>query len=267
MRFARCTSLSHILLRFTPQNIRYTQTLGDILKNIFRLFMTKIVGHRGAGNYAPQNTLMSFQMAIAIGCDRVELDVRLTKDKQVIVFHDEEVSKLTNGVGFVSEMTLSELKKLDCERGEKIPTLQEAVDVCKNIIDLQIELKADGTPKLVNDLILKNNILSQVVITSFQANLLREIKQFNPNLKVGLLFKTFAVMPEIWNLAESVPLDFFAPFSGLVTKEFVDKAHSFGKSVYAYQVNKKELGDKLIAMGVDDIGTDLPKLFIKEQKA
>ncbi len=226
--------------------------------------MTKIVGHKGAAGYAPQNTLTSFQMAIAIGCDRAELDVRRTKDGQVVVFHDDEVSNLTNGVGFVSEMTLAELKKLDCEQGEKIPTLQEVIDICKDKIDLQIELKADGTPELVNDLILKNDIQDQVVITSFRDYLLKEIKQLNPNLKVGLLFKTDEVMSKIWELADGIPLDFFAPFSGLVTKEFVDKAHSFEKSVYAYRVNEKELGDKLIEMGVDDIGTDFPKLFIKE---
>ena len=226
--------------------------------------MTKIVGHKGASGYAPENTLISFRTAITIGCNRVELDVRLTKDKQVVVFHDDEVSKLTNGVGFVSEMTLAELKKLDCEQDEKIPTLQEVIDVCKDKIDLQIELKADGTPEAVNELILKNDIQDQVVITSFQDYLLKEIKQLSPNLKVGLLFKTNEVMSEIWNLVDSVPLDFLAPFSGLVTKEFVDKAHSFGKSVYAYRVNEKELGDKLIKMGVDDIGTDFPKLFIKE---
>jgi glycerophosphoryl diester phosphodiesterase len=226
--------------------------------------MINIVGHKGATGYAPENTLPSFQMAIAIGCDRAELDVRSTKDGQIVVFHDDEVSRLTNGVGLVSEMTLSELKKLDCEQGEKIPTLQEVIDVCKNKIDLQIELKADGTPELVNDIVLKNDIQDQVVITSFQDYLLKEIKQLNPNLKVGLLFKTDKVMSEIWNLMKSIPLDFFAPYSGLVTKEFVDKAHSFEKSVYAYRVNKKELGDKLNEMGVDDIGTDFPKLFIKE---
>jgi len=226
--------------------------------------MVKIVGHKGASGYAPENTLASFRAAIAIGCDRAELDVRLTKDKQVVVFHDDEVSKLTNGVGFVSEKTLVKMKELDCEQGEKIPTLQEVVDVCKNKIDLQIELKADGTPELVNDLILKNDIQNQVVITSFRDYLLKEIKKLNPNLKVGLLFRTEEVMSEIWNLIESVPLDFLAPFSGLVTKEFVDKAHSFGKSVYAYRVNEKELGDNLMTMGVDDIGTDFPKLFIKE---
>ncbi|MFH1030404.1 MAG: glycerophosphodiester phosphodiesterase family protein [bacterium] len=226
--------------------------------------MTKIVGHKGAAGYAPENTLKSFRMAIAIGCDRAELDVRKTKDEQVIIFHDDEVSNLTNGMGFVSEITLAELKELNCEQGEKIPTLQEVIDVCKDKIDLQIELKADGTPELVNDLILRNNIQNQVVITSFRVVLLKEIKQLNPNLKVGLLFRSDEVRLKIWELADGIPLDFFAPFSGLVTKEFVDKAHSLGKSVYAYRVNEKELGDKLIEMGVDDIGTDFPKLFIKE---
>lgn len=228
--------------------------------------MANIVGHKGAAGYAPQNTLASFRMAINIGCNRAELDVNRTKDGQVVVFHDDEVSKLTNGVGFVSEMTLTALKALDCEQGEKIPTLQEVIDVCKNKINLQIELKSDGTPELVNDLILKNDIQKQVVITSFRDYLLKEIKQLNPDLKVGLLFNTNEVMSKIWELAGSIPLDFFAPFSGLVTKEFVDKAHSFGKSVYAYRVNEKELGDKLIEMGVDDIGTDFPKLFIEEKK-
>jgi glycerophosphoryl diester phosphodiesterase len=137
--------------------------------------MINIVGHKGATGYAPENTLPSFQMAIAIGCDRAELDVRSTKDGQIVVFHDDEVSRLTNGVGLVSEMTLSELKKLDCEQGEKIPTLQEVIDVCKNKIDLQIELKADGTPELVNDIVLKNDIQDQVVITSFHDNLLKVI--------------------------------------------------------------------------------------------
>jgi len=226
--------------------------------------MIKIVGHKGAAGYAPENTLASFQMAIAIGCDRAELDVRLTKDKQVVVFHDDEVSKLTNGTGFINEMTLAELKKLYCAQGEKIPTLQEVIDICKDRIDLQIELKADGTPELVNNIIIKNGIQNQVVITSFRDYLLKEIKQLNPNLKVGLLFWRDEVMLKIWDLVDSVPLDFLAPYSELVTKEFVDKAHALGKSVYAYRVNDKELAEKLIAMGVDDIGTDFPRLFIKE---
>jgi len=225
----------------------------------------KIVGHKGAAGYASENTLISFRMAIAIGCDRAELDVRLTKDKQVVVFHDEEVSKLTNGIGVVSEMTLAELKKLECEQGENIPTLQEVIDVCRNKIDLQIELKSDGTPKLVNELILNNDIQDQVVITSFREHLLKDIKLINPNLKVGLLFfKADDVAQRIWGLVDEIPLDFLAPFSEIITQEFLDKAHSLSKTVYAYRVNDVNMGNKLKKMGVDDIGTDFPKLFIKD---
>lgn len=227
--------------------------------------MIKIVGHKGAAGYAPENTIGSFQTAIDIGCDRAELDVRMTKDNKVVVIHDKEVSKLTNGKGFVSEMTLADLKELDCKEGEKIPTLQEVIDVCKNKIDLQIELKADGTPKAVNSHILQNGIENQVVITSFKEHLLKEIKGLNPNLKVGLLFYTDNILENIWNLVDSIPLDFLAPFSEIVTKELIDKAHSMGKTVYAYGVNDKKIGDKLISMGIDEIGTDYPKLFIKRK--
>ena len=72
-------------------------------------------------------------------------------------------------------------------------------------------------------------------------------------------------MADIWNLINQIPLDFLAPFSEIITAEFVTTAHSLGQRVYAYQVNSKELGDKLIAMGVDEIGTDFPKLFVESK--
>ena len=228
--------------------------------------MTKIVGQKGAAGYAQENTITSFRMAIEIGCDRAELDVKLTKDNKIVVFHDKEVSKLTNGKGLVDEMTLAEIKELNYKGGEKIPTLQEVIDVCKNRIDLQIELKSERTPRPVNNLILNNNIGNQVVITSFKDHLLKEIKNNNSNLKVGLLFRTDEMLIDIWNLIDSIPLDFLAPSSEIITKKLIDKAHGLGKTVYAYGVNNKELGEKLISMGVDAIGTDYPKLFIKDKK-
>ena len=138
--------------------------------------MAIIVGHKGAAGYAPENTLTSFREAIKIGCDRTELDVRLTKDKQVVVIHDKEVSKLTDGTGLVNEMNLLELKKLRCLGNEFVPTLQEVINICKDKIDLQIELKAEGTPQPVSDLITQNGIEDQVFITSFKIDLLVEIK-------------------------------------------------------------------------------------------
>jgi glycerophosphoryl diester phosphodiesterase len=222
--------------------------------------MAKIVGHRGAAGYAPENTLLSFQTAIDIGCDVTELDVRLTKDNKVVVIHDEEVSRVTDGEGFVCEMTLAKLKKLSCPKKQKIPTLQEVIDLCKGKIDLLIELKAQSTPGKINQIIVKNKITKNVAVVSFNYELLREIKKLNPKLRAGLLFEECT--EEIWKLVEEIPLDFIGPRGDIVTGGIVDRAHKMGKTVYAYHVKDKNVGKELLSLGVDEIGTDFPKLFI-----
>lgn len=226
--------------------------------------MVTIVGHRGAEGYAPENTLLSFQKAIEIGCQRTELDVRLSRDDEVIVIHDANVDRTTNGKGFVNEMTLEEIKKLNCPRDQKIPTLQEVIDLCKGRIDLQIELKAKGTPKIVNDLILQNKILHNVVVSSFEIDLLQEIKSINSKLKVLFLFTEYS--RSIWDFVKKVPLDYIGPKSSIVTKEMINKAHTMEVLVYAFHVNVKSIGNSLIELGVDDIGTNFPKFFINSVK-
>jgi glycerophosphoryl diester phosphodiesterase len=222
--------------------------------------MAKIVGQRGATGYAPENTLLSFKTAIDIGCDAAELDVRLTKDNKVVVIHDEEVSRVTDGEGFVNEMSLAKLKKLNCPKKQKIPTLQEVVDLCKGKIGLLIELKAPDTPQFVNKIIKKNKIVKDVAVVSFNFDLLREIKKLNPELKAGLLFEECT--EEIWKLVEEIPVDFIGPRGDIVTKGIVDRAHKMGKTVYAYNVNDKSAGKELLSLGVDEIGTYFPKLLI-----
>ena len=122
---------------------------------------TRIVAHRGGAGDAPENTLLAFKKAIDLGCDVVELDVRLTKDNQVVVIHDDDIDRTTNGRGKVAKMTLKQIKKFNCEEKQKIPTLQEVIDLCKGKIDIYIELKAEKTAKPVYDLIIENDILSK----------------------------------------------------------------------------------------------------------
>lgn len=222
---------------------------------------TKVVGHRGASGYAPENTILSFQKAIDLGCDKTELDVRLSKDNELIVIHDPEVDRISNGQGEVSKMTLTEIRKLKCLKNQKIPFLQEVIDLCKDRIDLLIELKAEGTPEKVNQIILENQFLDQVLVISFELDLIKEIKELNPEIKTGFLFKEDN--KRLWDLAETVPFDYICPKSSLVNQVMVNKAHDLGLKVYAYEVNKKKLADYLIELGVDEIGTDFPKLFIR----
>jgi len=86
------------------------------------------IGHRGARAYEPENTLRSFQKAIELGVDAVELDVRKTKDNEIVVIHNADVNKTTNGNGLVSELSLEDIKRFVTEKGEKIPTLEEVLD-------------------------------------------------------------------------------------------------------------------------------------------
>jgi len=110
-----------------------------------------IIAHRGASAYFPENTLPAFEAAMNMGADMVELDVQLTSDKEVVVFHDEKLSRCTDGGGRVSNWSLAGLKKLDAGswfdkkfKNTRIPTLAEALDLCKNKIAVNIEIKSEA---------------------------------------------------------------------------------------------------------------------------
>ena len=91
--------------------------------------MVKIMGHRGAPADEPENTLRSFDRALAVGVAAVELDVQLTKDGRLAVIHDETLDRTTNGKGRVKDFTLAELQRLDAGRGEPVPSLEEVFDL------------------------------------------------------------------------------------------------------------------------------------------
>lgn len=222
------------------------------------------MAHRGASGYAPENTLLAFKKAIEIGCDKVELDVRLTKDKKVVVIHDDDVDRTTDGRGKVAELTLKQIKKFNCEEKQKIPTLQEVIDLCKGKIDFQIELKVGGTARRVYDLIVKNGILENVTITSFKTRFLQEMSILNRRVNLGLLFEEYIISKKIvlWIMGRLIGINYVCPNYPVVNKKIVNRAHKLGMKVYVFDVKNKKEGEKLINMGVDEIGTDFPKLFL-----
>ena len=103
-----------------------------------------IMGHRGAPNLEPENTLLSISRAFEIGVDAVEIDVHLTKDNEIVVIHDATVDRTTNGTGPVCGYTLEVIKKLDAGKGQPIPTLQEVIDFSEGKLKLVIEFKEEG---------------------------------------------------------------------------------------------------------------------------
>jgi len=91
----------------------------------------ELIAHRGGPAYAPENTLAAFRNAIEIGADRLEMDVQMTKDGELVVIHDETVDRTTNGTGHVANLTLAEIRTLDAGNGEKIPTFAEVIALAK----------------------------------------------------------------------------------------------------------------------------------------
>src|SRR3989338_4292016 len=120
--------------------------------------LTQTMGHRGAAALEPENTLRSFRKAIEIGVDYVEFDIHRCKSGELVVIHDETVDRTTNGKGFVADLTLQQLKKLDAGKGEQIPALQEVIDCCKGNVKMQIELKEPGLEADTISLLVENGI-------------------------------------------------------------------------------------------------------------
>lgn len=163
--------------------------------------LPKLVGHRGACDVAPENTMASFRRAYDDGADIVELDVRLTADAHVVVMHDELVDRTTDGTGAVSAMTLAEVKALDAgswfgERfaGEKVPLLDEVLAWAQGKIALMIELKYDPfgsfSPDLVPAVVAllhHREMVDQSLFISYQPRALQQVRQLLPGVPTGLM--------------------------------------------------------------------------------
>ena len=113
---------------------------------------TLCIGHRGAKGLLPENTLPSFEHAINVGCDWVELDVYHV-DGELLVIHDKSVERTTNGKGLVSELSFDEIRALDAGGGHSVPTLQEVIDLVDRRCRINVELKGPATAKPVSDLL------------------------------------------------------------------------------------------------------------------
>lgn len=218
----------------------------------------EIVGHRGACGDAPENTLRSFTRAIELGCHRAELDVQVSADGVAVVMHDATVDRTTNGEGAVSALTVKQLKTLDAGAGEKIPTLEEVMVLCRRQIDLQIELKAEKSPSLVADLIERAWEPEKTVVTSFDLELLDEFAALMPTIPLGLLNRDPAL--DMIGVASAHRHGWICPRADIAIADAVARAHRSGLKVYVYHVNQSHQAAALIHCGVDAIGTDHPEM-------
>lgn len=161
----------------------------------------KIWAHRGCSQMYPENTLLAFEKAAAIeGLAGIELDIQLSKDGRMVVFHDEKIDRTTDGTGELRNYTLAELKEFKIDAGnsayERIPTIEEVLDLLENKVrsglQLNIELKNskfpyEGMEQKIVELVHKRGIQKNVVYSSFNALSLQQIRNLDPDAEIGIL--------------------------------------------------------------------------------
>lgn len=213
------------------------------------------IGHRGAKGYAAENTLESFQKAVELGVDGLELDVHLSSDGKVMVIHDETIDRTTSQKGFVNHFTAKELELLG------IPTLESVFDLVNQKCFINVELKtyetADKVVELVEDFVSENDWnYEQIIVSSFDWNALQQVHFLNDKIEIGVLTNTDLDLAIAF--AKFIKAYSVHPYYHLLTAENVAKMQSKNFKVYPWTINEPEDIIFVKSLHVDGIITDFP---------
>ncbi len=238
-----------------------------------------VIAHRGASADYPENTLVSFEAAIAEGADMVELDVQLTSDGEVVVFHDEKISRTTNGRGRVGEHTFLQLRRLDAGswfnkkfRGEKIPLLAEVLDLCKDRFAVNVEIKTEAVTDAASDgieektltIVDRAGMREHVVFSSFDPRAVLHVKQIDAARAVAVLFeKKYYGTAAPSRVVEQLGADAFNCSWRELDAAWLLDLKQAGIPVHVYTVNTPGRMKRLIKMGVEGIFTNRPAVLKK----
>ena len=219
------------------------------------------IGHRGAKGYEPENTLVSFQKALDLQVDGIELDVHLSADGEIIVIHDETIDRTTNGKGFVNRLSLQELKAFLIDEKHEIPTLEEVFDLVNQKCFINIELKSHDTTDKVVTLIekyvnKKSWKYDHFLISSFDWIALQQVSLLNDKIGIGVLTETDLDLALAF--AKTIQAKSIHPYFHLITKESSALIQAQGFQVFPWTINELEDIQKIKTYNVNGIITDFP---------
>ncbi len=256
-----------------------------------RPFLAKnplLFAHRGCSIDFPENTLPAFTHAVKLGIDALELDLQLTADHQLVIFHDLEVSRVTNGHGFIRDFTLKELKTLDAGfffqgpdgsylfRGQQltIPTLDELLGTIPGIrLNIDLKNQAFIAAEQLWRIIQERQLFDQVLVGSFQHEILTYFRKISRGQVA-----TSASSREVWRWGLSQKLGFSWPgrlamdalqiptrhrHFDLTTPRFIRAAHRRGLHVHYWTINTESEMVRLLDAGADGLMTDVPELLVQ----
>jgi glycerophosphoryl diester phosphodiesterase len=235
------------------------------------------IAHRGASAYFPENTIPSFEGAIEMGADMVELDAQLSRDGEVVVFHDEKLSRCTNSKGKISDYTLIELKKLDVGswfdkkyQGAKMPTLEEALKLCRDKIAVNIEIKTEAVKEKIRDgieekclkIVGQNSMREHIVFSSFDPRAIRHFKEIDRTVAAAVLFeKEYYGSKLPSEIIELLGAEVFNCSKNELSKKWLTDIKENNIPVNIYTVNDKRNMRRFLKMGVNGIFTNKPDVL------
>lgn len=227
-----------------------------------------LIGHRGYPAKFPENTLAAFEGAMQAGCDMIELDVTLSRDRKVVVIHDDTLDRTTNGKGPVLERTLEEIKRLDAGSwfaprfsAERIPELSEVMELTAGRCMLNIEIKQsafeagypiDAIEHQVVTLVRAGGAMDRVIISSFDKRILERIAAMDAPPAIAYI-SDHGVDKRVLDMLLAMKAFSWHPSFKVLTRDQVDMLHTAGLKVFPWTINTRAEAEKVLALGVDGL--------------
>lgn len=221
--------------------------------------------HRGASAYSPENTMISFRKALQLGANGIELDLQRTKDEKIVIFHDKNIDKKSNGKGKISDYTYKELLDFDFGSWFDIKYKDERIVLFENFakeflsknLTFAIELKQEGIEKDVLDIIKKYATYDDIYITSFNFNALNNVRAIDPNIKLSWLIEDRINIDNISKLLEINGIQ-ICPNAEDVTIEDIKLANKSGVRVRLWGVSNEDIMRKAFNFNIDGMTVNFP---------
>ena len=231
--------------------------------------MSKVFAHRGfSGNY-PENTMLAYEKAVEAGCDGIEMDIHLSRDGQVVIMHDADLSRTTNGSGRIQDYTVAQLKELDAGADfagkygtVRIPTLEEYLDYIRSTdVITNIEIKSepgnfyDIEQKAVG-LVRRYRLEERIIFSSFNHYSMVLCKKLAPEIACGLLYGAAIAHPSSY--AKNFGVEYMHPAFTELSPELIEDMKAGGIGINAWTINEEADIRRFWELGIDGIITNFP---------
>ncbi|MBN1501877.1 MAG: hypothetical protein JW982_17100 [Spirochaetes bacterium] len=238
----------------------------------------RVIAHRGASAYFPENTVLSFQKAIEMNAHMIELDVSFSRDRVPVVIHDDSINRTTDGKGKVSSYTYSELRKFDAGRWkgrlfnkEKIPSLQEVFELCSGKIPVNVEIKTEavsenfngGIEEAVLETAYASGMIDHIVISSFDPRALMNMHEIDRTIPTASLYEKHVLKKmDPVEITSWLNCGAFNCSVSQINRRWLDLCSENKINVNVYTVDSRKKMKQLFLSGVTGIFSNKPDVLL-----